>query len=206
MLYHSAELFNLSWQRAWSNLELCPPKNTAAKLVAAYSQSHRHYHTCQHLQECLTYFSEVVDLVKFPGEVEIALWFHDAVYELRANDNEKRSADWALEVLSCAGASDEQLSRVGSLIMATCHQAEPSESDQRLLVDIDLSILGANPARFAEYDTQVGLEYHWVPKWIYRSKRKAVLRNFLDRPQIYGTAHFHERLEAQARVNLAACI
>lgn len=202
---HSSFLLQ-SWQRAWSNLNLPASDTVFAQLIAAYDEAHRHYHTRQHLHECLLHFSKVVNLATHPGEVELALWFHDAVYALKANDNERHSATWTQEVLQQAGASIEQQERVINLIMATCHDAIPVESDQQLLVDIDLAILGATPTRFAEYDQQVRAEYHWVPGLIYRIKRKAVLRYFMERVQIYSTAHFHEQLEQQARINLAACI
>lgn len=94
--------------------------------------------------------------------------------------------------------------RVRALIMATCHDAVPDDDDARLLVDIDLAILGAEPTRFAEYDQQVPAEYRWVPGWLYRRKRKEVLAGFLARPAIYGTERFRERLEARARQNLGS--
>ncbi|MDI1260271.1 hypothetical protein [Aquabacterium sp.] len=90
--------------------------------------------------------------------------------------------------------------------MATKHDAEASEPDQPLLVDIDLAILGAAPERFAEYDRQVRAEYSWVPGFVSNIKRKAVLKSFLARQYIYSTKHFRERYEAQARRNLAPVV
>ena len=96
--------------------------------------------------------------------------------------------------------------RVRALIMATCHDAVPVEHDARLLVDIDLAILGTEPARFAEYDAQVREEYGWVPGLIYRAKRREVLAGFLNRPAIFDTGWFRERFEVQARGNLVRAI
>lgn len=200
-----AILFTQSWQRTWAHLALPAPDGLFVQLIEAYDEAHRRYHTTQHLYECLMHFSDVVHLAAHPGEVELALWFHDAVYALKASDNEARSATWAQEVLQQAGATPAQQQRVVALIMATCHDAVPSDADQQLLVDIDLAILGATATRFAEYDQQIRAEYSWVPGLIYRMKRKAVLRGFADSVQIYSTAHFHERLEQQARLNLATC-
>ena len=156
----------------------------------------------QHLRECLSVLEPALDLALHPGEVELALWFHDAVYDPKGKDNEARSADWACQALAQAGADAAVQQRVRVLIMATCHDAEPTDPDARLLVDIDLAILGAEPARFAEYDAQVRAEYRWVPGWLYRRKRKQVLAGFLARPAIYGTERFRERLEGRARENL----
>lgn len=197
---------DLSWNRVWTNLGLQAASGLFERLVAAYSEAHRRYHTLQHLEECLAHFSEAMDLSNRPGEVEIALWFHDAIYELSGKDNERRSADWAVQVLNTAGASGEVQSRVHSLIMATCHDAVPSEADQQLLVDIDLAILGSSPTRFSEYDQQVKSEYSWVPGFLYRMKRKRVLKSFLNREYLYSTGFFRARLEQQARTNLRAAV
>jgi predicted metal-dependent HD superfamily phosphohydrolase len=72
-----------------------------------------------------------------------------------------------------------------------------------VLVDVDLSILGATQSRFDEYERQVREEYGWVPEPIYRRKRREILESFLGRPAIYNTARFIGRYEQQARANLA---
>ena len=195
-----------SWQRAWASLQLTPESGLLQQLLNAYSEPQRHYHTLQHLGECLSHFESVRDLAQHPGEVGIALWLHDAVYDVKGKDNELRSAQWAVSALQHSGASEAVCQRVHDLIMATCHTATPVEADAQLLVDIDLAILGASPVRFAEYDQQVRAEYRWVPSLIYGFKRKQVLQSFLQRPQIYATAFFHEQLEPQARENLRQAI
>lgn len=191
-----------SWQRAWATLGLHAPDGLMPRLLTAWAEPQRHYHTTQHLRECLALLEPELHSAQHRGEVELALWFHDAVYDPKGQDNEARSADWACQALAQAGADKAVQQRVRTFIMATCHDAEPVDPDARLLVDIDLSILGAKPARFAEYDAQVRAEYRWVPGWLYRRKRKQVLAGFLARPAIYGTDRFRERLEGRARENL----
>jgi predicted metal-dependent HD superfamily phosphohydrolase len=74
--------------------------------------------------------------------------------------------------------------------------------DEKILVDVDLSILGAKSERFDEYERQVREEYSWVPAPIFRSKRKATLAEFLNRPTIFNTEKFVGVYEARARENL----
>ena len=100
------------------------------------------------------------------------------------------------------GASAESARRIYDLITFTRHAAEPVGIDAQVLVDADLSILGAQPARFREYEAQVRSEYGWVPDAMFRSTRAKILKEFLARPHLYCTAHFRERYEAQARRNL----
>lgn len=196
-----------SWQRAWQGLAAQGDGEAVrAALVARYSEPHRHYHALQHLQECLRAFEGAEPLAERPAEVAMALWFHDAIYEVKRSDNEQQSADWAQQTLLAAGVSAEAAGRVHALIMATCHTATPTAADAQLLVDIDLGILGAPAARFAEYERQIRAEYAFVPGWLFRRKRRAILQTFLDRPRLYSTAHFHDQLEARARANLRQAI
>ena len=191
-----------SWLRTWHDLDLAAPEELRLRLLAAYAEPQRHYHTRQHVQECLAHFAAVLALAQRPGEVALALWFHDAVYDPRAGDNEARSAEWARAALLSHGASAEQAGRVQALILATRHCEAPTEPDAQLLLDIDLAILGAAPARFAEYAAQVRREYAWVDEAHYQTQRRAVLQGFLDRPVIYHTVWFRERYEQAARANL----
>lgn len=201
-----AGLLASSWARAWADLGLVAPSSLHERLLAAWSAPQRHYHTLVHLAECLAHFEGVRELARNPGAVAIALWFHDAIYQVRGNDNEQCSADWAARELAAAGAPESIRTQVADLILATRHDALPQDPDARLLVDIDLAILGAPPERFAEYDRQVRAEYAWVPGCVYRHRRRAVLRSFLGREAIYATTHFRTLLEAQARRNLASAI
>ena len=196
-----------SWQRAWAGIGArTDGQGTYEQLLARYSEPHRHYHTLQHLGECLAMFDSVRGLPEHPDEVELALWFHDAIYDTHRPDNEERSADWARAALREAGVANDAADRVHALIMATRHTANPVLPDEQLLVDIDLSILAAEQARFDEYEGQIRQEYAFVPRWLFRRKRRAILQGFLDRPSIYSTAHFKQALEQLARENLKQAI
>ena len=196
-----------AWRNTWIDLALpAPGPEVLQALLERYGESHRAYHTAQHLAECFQHFDGARPLAAHAGEVALALWFHDAIYDPHSARNEADSADWADRVLVSAGAGAAMRDRVRGLIMATRHAADPVAPDAQLTVDIDLSILGAAPARFAEYETQVRREYAFVPEAEFRQRRARILRQFLDRPALFATRHFHARLEALARRNLASAI
>lgn len=174
--------------------------------MTAWQEPQRHYHTLQHLQECLQLFDTVRDQADHPVEIDLALWFHDAIYDVHAHDNEARSAKWALDALGAAGLDPLSCQRIHDLIMATRHTSLPASPDQALLIDIDLAILGAPDARFAEYEHQIRAEYAWVPADIYTVKRRAVLQGFLDRACIYTTPSLHQRFEHVARDHLTKAV
>jgi predicted metal-dependent HD superfamily phosphohydrolase len=195
-----------SWLRCWRSLQASGDGGDGIalmqKLTKAYAEPQRSYHTIQHLNECLALLEPHLELAEHPAEVEIALWFHDAVYDVEGKDNEARSAGWAQTQLIAAQVSPEAVERIKQLIMATCHAALPEGRDQQLLVDVDLAILGAPRARFIEYEGQVRKEYNWVPGWLFRRKRRGILKEFLARNPIYNTPQIRAQLEGRARENL----
>ena len=176
------------------------------RLTAAYAERHRHYHNRQHIADCLAEFDQARHLAQDPVTVELALWFHDAVYRPRKSDNEEQSAALAKHCLTEAGVSDARVGSVIELIMATKTHEVQAGSDAGLMVDVDLSILGQNEKRFSEYEQQIRREYRWVPKIIFAPKRAEILERFLARDQIYATEWFRNKYEAQARHNLKGSI
>jgi predicted metal-dependent HD superfamily phosphohydrolase len=196
-----------SWLRMWQELGAAAvDEGLYARLMACWNEGHRRYHTTQHLRECLHHFAQVRDQAQHPAEVELALWFHDAFYDPRRKDNELLSANWARQSVLQAGLPPEVGGRVHALVMATRHDAVPADSDAQLLVDVDLSILGAEPNRFDESDQQIRAEYAHVPDQEFRVGRARILNGFLARPRLYSTPHFYAALEQRARANLRRAV
>ena len=196
-----------AWLRMWQRLGVSRPDPALlSDVLRRYREPQRKYHTLQHLDACFTHFAALSDLATHPEEVELALWFHDAVYEIRGKDNERLSADIARSALLGAGASEAAASRVHALVMASRHAALPQTPDEAIFVDVDLAILGAPAHEFDAYETQVRAEHISVPEPQLRSGRRIILQQFLARERIYQTARFHERFEARARANLARSI
>ena len=195
------------WRRSWRELgQGAGGEALYRRLVACWSEPHRHYHTLQHLLECLALFEPVRAMAQRPGEIELALWFNDAIYDPRRDDNEERSAEWARACLLEAGLPPVVAGRLHALVMATRHEAVPEDADAQLLVDVDLAILGSDPARFDESDEQIRLEYAHVPEGEFRASRRCVLGEFLARPRLYSTEWAYSRFERQARENLARAL
>ncbi|MDH3210474.1 MAG: N-methyl-D-aspartate receptor NMDAR2C subunit [Burkholderiaceae bacterium] len=195
-----------TWDQAWRALGRSAPANLCEQLLQAWSEPHRHYHDLRHLGECLALWERWKDEAERPAEVAIALWFHDAIYDPKSDDNEINSAAWAARSLAAANLSSEVAQRVYDLVMATRHDAAVQGRDAQLLVDIDLSILGSPAERFEEYDHDVSSEYAKASGFLYCSKRAQVLQGLNDRPQLYHCAPALALLEAQARVNLDAAL
>ncbi|WP_410211067.1 metal-dependent hydrolase [Aquirhabdus sp.] len=204
------QLLERSWRRSFLTYPFFSQNQCSdslfAQLLKAYSESQRKYHTLQHLMECLTKFERVFEQTDHPREIEVALWFHDAIYDVKGHDNERLSAAWAKKSVLDVGGAIAESDRIYHLIMITQHSAFPQTIDEKILVDIDLSILGETEERFAEYDRQVRQEYAWVADEIFKEKRREILEGFLARPQIFNSEYFFTHFERSARKNLKRAI
>ncbi|WP_315923400.1 hypothetical protein [Mesorhizobium sp. SP-1A] len=177
-------------------------------LSALYGADGRHYHGLSHIEALLALAAEYRALLSDPDAVEAAIWFHDAVYDSRAKDNEARSAELARRKLA-GKTAPERLARIAAMIEATAtHElprfADPAKTrDAALFLDMDLSVLGAPQEVFDAYEQAIRREYAWVPEEAWRSGRTAVLQAFIQRPHIFHTEEFRNRFEKQARLNIA---
>ena len=193
------------WFGPWAALGVAASRQLSdlhVQVLARYREPQRHYHTVHHLDECFERWPEIRAHPAHPAEVEIALWFHDAIYDTHRADNEALSAALARDTALGLGVAAGPAQRIADLILCTRHAVEPEGPDAEALVDVDLSILGAASARFDEYERQVRREYSWVPEETFRKRRAEVLRQFLARSHIYSTRAFRERYEPAARANL----
>lgn len=170
-------------------------------LVGRYSEDHRAYHTLRHIEHCLTELDEVRDLAVDPDAVEMAIWYHDVIYD-RATGNEEKSADFAVRVASEMSLAKDFAAEVSRLILTTKHLSVPEDNDARLLADIDIAILGQSPERFDEYEDEVRREYSFVDNAAFSKGRSSVMRLFADRENVYSTDFFRIKYEAAARGNL----
>ena len=177
------------------------------ELRARHDEPHRAYHTARHIGACLRLLDdpEVSALAERVAEVEAAIWFHDAIYDTHARDNEERSARMLEERLGGAGVAIEAVGRSAAYVRATKDHITDSP-DGQLVIDIDLSILGAVPEVFTRFEEEIRRDYAWVDDAAYVAGRAAVLRHFSDRPFIYGTRLFRDRYEAIARENIEASL
>lgn len=202
------------WSALWDRLQ--PQGDPADRdaafrgLATRYCEPHRAYHTLAHVAHALSELDEVRGLAQDPDAVEIALWFHDVVYDIGSGDNEERSAELAAEAAAQLGLSPARADRVRQHVLATRHDSVPGDADSRLVVDIDLSILGQPAERFDAYEEEIRREYAPViearGEARFDAGRARVLRRFLERPAIYSTGHFRRKYEEAARANLRRSI
>ena len=175
-------------------------------LVRHYREPHRAYHNLDHIVECLRQFDLVRHLVNDPDAVEAAIWFHDVIYDPRGADNEGASAAHAQAALSRLGVDERFRQEVARLILLTRHDAPPADLAGQLMVDIDLSSLGAKPEVFDRNGENIRKEFAHVDDATYRATRARFMRAFAERPRLYYTEYFRWRFDGPARANLRRAI
>lgn len=203
------DLLQRQWVRLLDGFAVAPADayRPFDRLVRAYSEPHRHYHTLEHLAEMFRVVSRLAGGCRNPSAVQLAVWYHDAVYDPGATDNERRSAVLAGEELGTLGLHAGLVCRTSELVQATAHLPdEPpvDDPDVVVLLDADLAILGASEARYRRYAADIRKEYAHVPNDDYCLGRAAVLEKFLTRHRIFLHPTMHAEGEDAARRNLQA--
>lgn len=189
-----------TWSETLVAADLTDPDGLSwTELVTLYGGPGRLYHNLAHVAACLAHLAGT-DHDRPP--LRLALFYHDAIYDTRREDNEEASARLAEKRLTQMGAPDQLIRTVAALILATTHEAATEDAERGLLCDIDLATLGGPEPEYQAYAEAIRREYAWVPEADYRTGRSRVLRSFLARDRIYQTGPFHH-LEAAARRNLA---
>lgn len=190
------------WLRFWQRVGAAgDPQQYFDDIAKRYAEEQRAYHTLEHIAHCLQEFDEVRDTTHNANAVEMALWFHDVVYQ-REKDDEEKSAVYAKGVASAIGLSSGFAEEVGRLILTTKHTSIPDDIDARLLGDIDISILGQAPAVFDRYEDNIRREYDFVDEEPFRRGRSAVMESFAQRQTIFSTDYFKAKYQDQAVTNI----
>lgn len=188
------------------------PAPYADRLLTAWAEPQRRYHTTAHLADVLARIDVLADAAATTAEqapdrpaVELAAWFHDAVYRPDRSENEERSAALAERALPELGIDDARTAEVARLVRLTItHDPAPGDANGELLCDADLGVLAGPPEEYAAYAAAVRAEYGFVPDEAFRAGRAAVLRQLLELPRLFRTAYGAAHWEAPARANLAA--
>jgi predicted metal-dependent HD superfamily phosphohydrolase len=199
---------SMAVERRWKDYPQSPSYAKAASvgwgLLDRFEEPHRAYHNSMHVLALLQHAEDAHELVSDPHKMALAIWFHDAIYDPKAQDNEAQSAALAQTSLKHLGEKDPFVADVETMILATVkHQLpENASNDLQLFLDFDLSILGSTPETYASYAAAIRTEYHFVPDDVYKPGRRAVLENFRKRDRLYFTDYAFDKWEAAARENL----
>jgi predicted metal-dependent HD superfamily phosphohydrolase len=172
------------------------------ELEQNYGHKNRHYHTLRHIKCVLEALEAHQKAIQDWESMVFAVFYHDAVYRVLKKNNEQKSAELAEKRLRSIRFPEPRIALCKKHILATKNHTTSPNPDTNLLIDADLSILGAEWETYLEYTRQVRWEYAVYPDLLYRPGRKKVLLHFLEMESIFKTAAFRQRLEEKARENI----
>ena len=188
--------------RRWTTLLGAHAEPVGRDLLDRWGEPHRAYHDRRHLTEVLDALDALTGADP-PAAVVFAAWFHDAVYEGRAGEDERASAALAALVLPSLVDRGTVEEVVRLVLLTASHRPEPGDDAGALLCDADLAVLAAPPERYAAYVRGVRREHAHVDDGAFRAGRAQVLRALLEGP-LFRTAAGAARWEARARTQVAA--
>jgi predicted metal-dependent HD superfamily phosphohydrolase len=169
-------------------------------LEKAYSKKSRHYHNLTHLKEMIVSFEKYRDQLQNPNEILFSIFYHDFVYSASKKDNELKSAEYALAILSENINLNKQL--VFDAICATQQHQQNEIEDINWLIDFDLKILAKDWDDYKIYFEQIRKEYRIYPDFLYKPGRAKALKHFLENEFIFQTEEFRNFYEEKARANI----
>lgn len=175
------------------------------ELVDRWTEPHRRYHTAEHLLDVLEALDRLFEEHDDDGtrlRVRLAAWFHDAVYNGVAGEDERASADLAASCL-IGVVPPADVGEVVRLVRLTAsHSPLAGDRTGELLCDADLAVLGRTPAGYARYLGAVREEYAHVPDDEFAAGRAAVVHRLLALEPLYRTGRAQQLWLDLARVNL----
>jgi len=175
-------------------------------VVARHREPQRRYHGVHHVTWVIRHVHDLAAevAVRDLGAIIVAAFFHDAVYDPRASDNEACSARVAARALTGLGWDGGRTLAVTAMIQATAKHEWSADGDTAVLLDADLAVLGAEPSPYVAYVTGVRAEYAHLDAASWRDGRRHVLERLLSADPLFATEPGRRRWAARARANLTA--
>jgi predicted metal-dependent HD superfamily phosphohydrolase len=181
-------------------------------IVTNYTKNGRFYHNLSHINallqplENIAFYQAITETLETPSaSLQYAIFYHDIIYKPLQNDNEEASAEFAKNDMKQLNMAQKVIDTTAEMIILTKTHTLTHENDTpeaRLLLDLDLAILGESEAVYERYAENIRQEYWLIPEKMYRKGRTKVLLHFIDSQNIYKTPYFQTHFEAQAKANL----
>ncbi len=173
------------------------------ELVRRYGHITRVYHDLRHLDAVLAAVDALAVEADDARLVQLAGWYHDAVYDVRRDDNEAASAELARTTLPAYDFDDAEIAEVERMVLLTATHA-PAAGDRNgaVLCDADLAVLAGSAEEYSGYRDAVRVEFRHVPDQAFVSARAELLRGLLGKERLFATDRGRRAWEAAARANV----
>ena len=148
-------------------------------LLSMWNESHRHYHTLNHLNDVIDQINE--DKSKYSEKeyekLMLAALFHDCVYDSMSSTNEEDSANFFIEC--CQDKSNPDVLEVKQMILDTkTHESTTNLSES--FNHYDMSIVERDFEQLLEWENGIAEEYKAYGEQ-YKEGRLKFLESLLDK-------------------------
>lgn len=166
--------------------------NSLILLTKQYAQQHRKYHTLEHIAYMFTTAKERGIMLNYAQQ--LAIWWHDAVYNVDSATNEEDSASLMWNNQGCVRSD---ILRDATTMIHDTKAHIPSNEASAIVSDLDMFIL-ADSRNYDRYKIQVREEFSHVPIDTYCIRRKEFLERTITTEIFYSPEFIKHRENAVA--------
>jgi len=149
-------------------------------LLSMWNESHRAYHTQNHLLDLIDQINEKKSEFQSHKDYEkmiLCALFHDCVYDPMRNDNEEKSAEF---FLSCCQEKNQDIMDVKQMIIDTkTHESTTPLSEK--FNELDMNVVERDFDELLKWESGIFFEYSGYGKDAYKSGRLKFLESLLDK-------------------------
>lgn len=149
-------------------------------LLSMWNESHRSYHTLDHLNDLISQINENKSKYseKEYEKLLITSLFHDCIYDPLKPDNEEKSAEFFLEC--CVNKSDTDIQEINQMILDTkTHKANTKLSES--FNYYDMNIVERDFTQLLKWEEGIHEEYSVYDNEMYKKGRLLFLESLLDK-------------------------
>jgi predicted metal-dependent HD superfamily phosphohydrolase len=148
-------------------------------LLSMWNESHRAYHTQNHLLDLIEQINESKSKFESQKDYEkmiLCALFHDCVYDPMRNDNEEKSAEF---FMNCCQEKNQDILDIKQMILDTkTHEATTPLSEK--FNELDMNIVERDFNQLLEWERGIREEYKAYGD-MYKMGRLQFLENLLDK-------------------------
>ena len=148
-------------------------------LLSMWNESHRSYHTQNHLLELIEQINEHKSKLSQTQYEKLMLCalFHDIVYDPMCQDNEEKSSEFFINC--CSEKNNSDLLEIKQMILDTKNHESSSELSE-LFNHFDMKVVESDYEKLLEWERGIHDEYKSYGD-LYKSGRLNFLESLLDK-------------------------
>lgn len=176
--------------------EIKLPYEKLYKVIKDYANNRLAYHNWEHITEMFMIADNLG--IELSQAQNIAILYHDIVYDINRKDNEEQSASYMQRELGETDIDDKVIKTASMIIMDTKHHI-PTIDESAIVIDLDMVHLSFDFDIFLYYRDKIRKEYSKISDKEFYQGENYFFENLLKQNKILFTKYFSEE---QLRQNL----